>query len=50
MSVSASYLSSQLEDPCWYEIGLGKGGGVEVEDGLILALMEGIVDCEELYK
>lgn len=27
----------------------GEGGGVEVEDGLVLALVEGIVDVDEFW-
>ena len=27
----------------------GEGGGVEVEDGLVLALVEGVVDVDEFW-
>lgn len=47
LDVAIGYLGAEFEDSCCCGIRLGEGGGVEVEDSLILALMESVVDGQE---
>ena len=39
-------LGAEFEEASWELVLWGEGGGVEVEDGLILALVEGVVDVD----
>ena len=40
---------AELEDARGEVVLGGEGGGVEVEDGLVLALVEGVVNVDELW-
>ena len=43
-------MGSELENPGWELVFGGEGGGVVVDDGLVLALVEGVVDVEEFWE
>lgn len=49
-SLAEGDLSAELEHAGWELVLWGEGGGVEVDHGLVLAGVEGIVDVEELWE
>lgn len=48
--VPLGYLGAELENPCWKGVFRRERGCVEVYDGLVLALVEGIVDVDEFCE
>lgn len=50
LGLTKGNLGAELEHTGWELVLGGEGGGVEVDHGLVLAGVEGIVDVEELWE